>query len=40
MCQNPATAVLVLGHSQGTVTMWTPNMKVSVSYIVQDRKWV
>jgi len=27
MCQNPATAVLVLGHSQGTVTMWTPNMK-------------
>lgn len=27
MCQNPANAVLVLGHSQGTVTMWTPNMK-------------
>ena len=31
MCQNPASAVLVLGHSQGTVTMWTPNMKVSVT---------
>jgi len=27
MCQNPASAVLVLGHAQGTVTMWTPNMK-------------
>ena len=27
MCQNPATAVIMSGHSQGTVTMWTPSMK-------------
>jgi len=27
MCQNPATAVIMLGHSKGTVTMWTPSMK-------------
>ena len=27
MCQNPATAAIVCGHSQGTVTMWTPSMK-------------
>ena len=36
MCQNPATAVLVLGHSQGTVTMWTPNMKVGGSRVRRD----
>lgn len=27
MAQNPANAVLILGHSKGTVTMWTPSMK-------------
>ena len=29
MCQNPANAVIMLGHSNGTITMWTPNMEVS-----------
>ena len=27
MCQNPATAVISCGHSNGTVTMWTPSMR-------------
>lgn len=26
MAQNPLTAVIHLGHSNGTVTLWTPNM--------------
>jgi U3 small nucleolar RNA-associated protein 7 len=26
MAQNPLTAVINLGHSEGTVTMWTPNL--------------
>lgn len=26
MAQNPLTAVIHLGHSQGTVTLWTPNL--------------
>jgi len=27
MCQNPANAAVIFGHSKGTVTMWTPNME-------------
>lgn len=26
MCQNPATAVLALGHAKGCVSFWTPNV--------------
>ena len=32
MAQSPANATLVLGHSKGTVTMWTPSIKVGIFY--------
>ncbi|CAH1787344.1 unnamed protein product [Owenia fusiformis] len=27
MCQNPANAIIHLGHTGGTVTLWSPNIK-------------
>ncbi|XP_041368413.1 WD repeat-containing protein 46-like isoform X2 [Gigantopelta aegis] len=27
MCKNPSNAVIHLGHSRGTVTLWSPNVK-------------
>lgn len=33
MSQNPSNAVLTLGHSFGSVTMWTPNLNSSVAQI-------
>ena len=33
MRQNPWNAVLCLGHSFGTVSMWTPNMDTPVAQL-------
>jgi len=38
MCQNPTNAVLLLGHSKGTVTMWTPNMKDPAAKMLVHRQ--
>jgi len=38
MCQNPATAVIMLGHSKGTVTMWTPSMKEPAAKMLTHRQ--
>ena len=38
MCQNPQNAVLCLGHSKGTVTMWTPNMKEPAAKLLAHRQ--
>jgi len=38
MCQNPATAVVILGHNQGTVTMWTPSMKEPAAKMLVHRQ--
>ena len=38
MCQNPATAVVMLGHSKGTVTMWTPSMKEPAAKMLVHRQ--
>jgi len=38
MCQNPATAAIVLGHSKGTVTMWTPSMKEPAAKMLAHRQ--
>lgn len=37
MTQNPLTAVLHLGHSNGTVTMWTPNLSTPAVKILAHR---
>jgi len=38
MTQNPSNAVLVCGHSKGTVTMWTPSMKEPAAKILVHRQ--
>lgn len=37
MTQNPLTAVLHLGHSNGTVTMWTPNLSTPAVKLLAHR---
>jgi U3 small nucleolar RNA-associated protein 7 len=37
MAQNPHNAVLVLGHGNGTVTMWTPNQTTPVVRMLVHR---
>nr|XP_045621257.1 WD repeat-containing protein 46-like [Procambarus clarkii] len=34
VCQNPYNAVLCCGHSNGTVSMWTPNSREAVASIL------
>jgi U3 small nucleolar RNA-associated protein 7 len=38
MCQNPANAVIALGHSKGIVTMWTPNVREPVAKMLVHRQ--
>jgi len=37
MAQNPLTAVLHLGHSNGTVTLWTPNLSTPALRLLAHR---
>jgi U3 small nucleolar RNA-associated protein 7 len=37
LCQNPRNAVIHLGHANGTVTLWTPNLKEAVVSIFVGR---
>ncbi|KAK0535408.1 putative U3 small nucleolar RNA-associated protein 7 [Tilletia horrida] len=37
MAQNPLTAVLHLGHSNGTVTLWTPNLATPALRLLAHR---
>ncbi len=37
MTQNPLTAVLHLGHTNGTVTMWTPNLSTPAVKLLAHR---
>lgn len=37
MAQNPLTAVIHLGHSNGTVSLWTPNMPQAAMSILSHR---
>eukprot|EP00808_Paulinella_micropora_P006803 g63712.t1 len=37
LCQNPRNAVLHLGHSNGTVTLWSPNMSTPLVKMITHR---